>query len=392
VSAPEAETFERCMSVGGVAVFPSDTVYGLACDPGNRDAVERLYRFKRRALDKPSAVMFFDRELALEALPELGPSTAGALQRLLPGPVSLLLPNPAARFPLACGGDPGTLGLRVVDVPALAGVRWPVLQSSANHAGGPDARSLADVPEEIRRRCDMVIDGGQLPGTPSTVIDLRGYEQTGGWTIVRPGGLSQQAVHEALSGQYHFEPGSYEEMIRADIPVYDEFQDVAAEAAGTGARSILELGTGTGQTARRLLERNPGATLVGIDESDRMLAVARQVLPAERARLQVGRLEEPLPAGEFDLVASALCIHHLDGAGKRDLFRRVRERLAPGGSFVLADVVVPADPADQMTELTPGFDLPDTVEDQLAWLADAGLSASLIWGQRDLAVILARAA
>jgi tRNA (cmo5U34)-methyltransferase len=280
----------------------------------------------------------------------------------------------------------------VVEVPALAGVRWPLLQSSANHAGGPDPRALAEVPEEIRRRAEMVIDAGELPGTPSTVIDLRGYEQTGEWAIVRPGGLPEQAVREALTGQYHFDPSTYEEMIRADIPVYDEFQDVAAEAAGTGARSILELGTGTGQTARRLLERNPAATLLGIDESERMLAVARGVLPADRSRLQVGRLEEPLPEGEFDLVASALCVHHLDGAGKRDLFRRVRDRLAPGGSFLLADVVVPADPADQLTGLTPGFDLPDTVADQLTWLGEAGFSSSLIWSRQDLAVILARPA
>ena len=134
------------MAVGGVAVFPSDTVYGLACDPGNRGAVERLYALKRRALDKPSAVMFFDRELALAALPELGPATVAALERLLPGPVTVLLPNPAGRFPLACGGDPRTLGLRVVEVPALAGVRWPVLQSSANLAGGPDPRSAGRRP------------------------------------------------------------------------------------------------------------------------------------------------------------------------------------------------------------------------------------------------------
>lgn len=387
----EAETFERCMSVGGVAVFPSDTVYGLACDPGNRGAVERLYGFKRRTLDKPSAVMFFDLQLALEALPELGPATVAALQRLLPGPVSLLLPNPAQRFPLACGTDSETLGLRVVEVPALDGVRWPVLQSSANHAGGPDARRLADVPEDIRRRCEMVIDGGELPGTPSTVIDLRAYERAGEWTVVRHGGLSEEQVREALAGQYHFDPGTYEEMIRADIPAYDEFQGVAAEAAGSAARSILELGTGTGQTARRLLEHNPAATLIGIDESESMLAVARQVLPAERTSLRVGRLEEPLPEGEFDLVASALCVHHLDGAGKRDLFGRVRERLAGGGSFVLADVVIPADPGDQLTELTPGFDLPDTVSDQLEWLGQAGFAASLIWSHKDLAVLLARA-
>ncbi|HLI60976.1 MAG TPA: Sua5/YciO/YrdC/YwlC family protein [Solirubrobacteraceae bacterium] len=198
VRGPHADAFERCLAGGGIAVFPSDTVYGLACDPGDRDAVERLYALKDRPLDKPSAVMFFDLRLALSTLPELGQRTRPALARLLPGPVSLLLPNPVARFPLACGEDPGTLGLRVIDVPALAGVRRPVLQSSANHAGGRDARTLADVPEEIRRACDLVVDGGALPGTPSTVIDLRGYERDGSWTIVRQGGLARDAAARAL--------------------------------------------------------------------------------------------------------------------------------------------------------------------------------------------------
>ena len=101
------------MAVGGVAVFPADTVYGLACDPDNRLAVERLYLLKRGALDKPSAVMFFDSSLALAALPELGERTRAALGRLLPGAVTVLLPNPAQRFPLACGADPLTLGVRV---------------------------------------------------------------------------------------------------------------------------------------------------------------------------------------------------------------------------------------------------------------------------------------
>ena len=107
------------MAVGGVAVFPSDTVYGLACDPGNRVAVERLYRLKRRPLGKPSAVMFFDLELALEALPELGERTREAMCKLMPGGVTLLLANPARRYPLACGEDPGTLGIRVPEVERL---------------------------------------------------------------------------------------------------------------------------------------------------------------------------------------------------------------------------------------------------------------------------------
>jgi L-threonylcarbamoyladenylate synthase len=198
----QAETFERCMSVGGVAVFPADTVYGLACDPSNRIAVERLYEFKRRPLDKPSAVMFFALDVALEALPELGERTRAAMRRLLPGGVSLLLPNPAERFPLACGADASTLGVRVVSIPVLEGVRWPVLQSSANLSGGPDPRRLEDVPEVLRRRADMVVDGGDLPGTSSTVVDLTGYEQGGAEavSIIRRGAVSDEAIAAAVQG------------------------------------------------------------------------------------------------------------------------------------------------------------------------------------------------
>jgi L-threonylcarbamoyladenylate synthase len=194
----DAEAFERCLAVGGLALFAADTVYGLGCDPGNRVAVERLYLLKRRPLSKPSAVMFFDVELALAALPELGERTRAALTRLLPGGVSLLLPNPAGRFPLACGEDHSTLGLRVPVVERLAGVRWPVLQSSANRAGGPDARRLEDVPELIRTSADLVIDGGELPGVPSTVIDLRRYETDGQWSVVRPGAVGNDELREAL--------------------------------------------------------------------------------------------------------------------------------------------------------------------------------------------------
>src|SRR4051794_3743432 len=132
------------MAVGGVAIFGADTVYGLACDPATPDAVERLYAIKGRRPDKPAAVMLFSLDLALAAVPELGPRTVAALEGLLPGPVTLLLPNPARRFPLACGPDPATLGLRVPAWPEalapLGGVRWPVLQSSANDAGGGPPR------------------------------------------------------------------------------------------------------------------------------------------------------------------------------------------------------------------------------------------------------------
>src|SRR3954462_12405632 len=153
-SAADDHTFARCPRVGGVAVFPADTVYGLACEPDDRAAVERLYALKCRRPDKPAAVMFFDPSLALAALPNLGPRTRDALLALLPGGVTLLLPNPAGRFPLACGPDPATLGVRVpaLDGPlaALREMRWPVLQSSANASGGADAGGIAHVPESSR--------------------------------------------------------------------------------------------------------------------------------------------------------------------------------------------------------------------------------------------------
>ncbi len=196
----DAETFERCISVGGIAVFPADTVYGLACEPDTDEAVARLYALKGRAADKPAAIMFFRLDLALEALAELGPHTRAALEALCPGGVTLLLENPAHRFPLAAGpgGDRETLGVRV---PALTGalaplgaVRTPALQSSANLAGGPDARRLEDVPETIRHGADLVLDGGELPGTPSTVVDLRMYERGGEWRIVRPGAVPEAVI------------------------------------------------------------------------------------------------------------------------------------------------------------------------------------------------------
>jgi L-threonylcarbamoyladenylate synthase len=202
LTADDAATFSRCISVGGVAVFPADTVYGLACEPDSKEAVQRLYLLKRRHPDKPAAVMFFALDLALAALPELGPRTSGAVGALLPGAVTLLLPNPARRYPLACGPDPNTLGLRVPAWPralaALADVSWPVLQSSANVAGGPDARLLEEVPEAIRARADLVLDGGELPGTPSTVVDLRGFERDGRWSVVREGAVAMGDVAAAL--------------------------------------------------------------------------------------------------------------------------------------------------------------------------------------------------
>lgn len=184
---------ERCIAAGGVAVFPADTVYGLACDPRSAAAVERLYALKQRPADKPAAIMAF----SVAALPSLAPRTAAAAAALLPGPLTLLVDDPRQRFPLAGGG--ATLGIRVPDVPLLAGAEVLVLQSSANLSGGADPRRVADVPAAIRRGADLVIDGGELPGTPSTVVDLTRYEREGVWHVVREGPIDSAALAAVLN-------------------------------------------------------------------------------------------------------------------------------------------------------------------------------------------------
>ena len=144
--------------------------------------------------------MFFDLELAFAALPELGDRTKSLLMRLLPGGVTALLPNPRGRYPLACGPDPHTLGLRVPNLgTALSTVRWPVMQSSANHAGGADARRSTRSRSDIRRGADLVLDGGVLPGTPSTVLDLRRYEDAGEWAVLREGAVPAGEIAAAAS-------------------------------------------------------------------------------------------------------------------------------------------------------------------------------------------------
>ncbi|MBA3301761.1 MAG: Sua5/YciO/YrdC/YwlC family protein [Thermoleophilaceae bacterium] len=203
VTPEQAKAFERCVSVGGVALFPADTVYGLATEPDSREGVERLYALKGRPATRPAAVMFFSVELALAALPELGARTRAAAQALLPGALTLVLPNPARRFGPACVPEPERLGLRVPDLPAqlaaLHSVRRPVLQSSANRSGGADARRIGDVDAEIRRGVDLAIDGGELPGTPSTVVDLTGFEGAGDYRILREGAVSATTLAASLN-------------------------------------------------------------------------------------------------------------------------------------------------------------------------------------------------
>ncbi len=189
--------------------------------------------------------------------------------------------------------------------------------------------------------------------------------------------------------QYHFTPERYLESVQAEVPDYETLQELTAAATGeAGAHDILELGVGTGETARRLLERHPDARLVGVDESPPMLEQAGALLPAS-VDLRVARLQDTLPAGPFDAVVSALAVHHLTAAEKRELFARVASVLRPGGVYVLADVVVPERPQDVVTPIEEGYDLPDRLDDQLAWLREAGLEPDVVWAARDLAVVRA---
>jgi L-threonylcarbamoyladenylate synthase len=205
LTAADVDALRERLARAGVVVFPTDTVYGLGCDPTSEPAVKRLYELKGRPPARPAAVMFFALDSALGALGELRARERAALEALLPGPLTLLLPNRERRFPLACGSDPGgsqTLGLRVPSLPArlaaLATLDRPLLQSSANRSGGPEARRLRDVPASLRAGADLLLDGGELPGVASTVLDLRDYERSGEWRIVREGPVDRAELERAL--------------------------------------------------------------------------------------------------------------------------------------------------------------------------------------------------
>jgi tRNA (cmo5U34)-methyltransferase len=185
-----------------------------------------------------------------------------------------------------------------------------------------------------------------------------------------------------------WDPDSYSTEIRTEIPRYDELQArVARATADREPRAILELGTGTGRTASLLLAAHPQAQLVGIDSSAEMLAAAREALPADRVELRLARLEDDLPARPFDLVVSALAVHHLAPDEKADLFGRVAGVLGPAGRFVLGDVVIPERAEDAVVPLEEGFDRPDTAEAQVEWLRAAGLDAEVVWAEQYLAVL-----
>ncbi len=189
-----------------------------------------------------------------------------------------------------------------------------------------------------------------------------------------------------MGTQFHFDPSTYLEMVRAEIPGYDRLQSVLAEATATiQAHNILDLGSGTGITAERVLSIHSGAHLVGIDSSGEMLAHARERVPG--ASFVVARLQDPLPSGPFDLVVSAFAIHNLDGSAKAELFGRVASALRPGGRFAFCDVVIPEQPVMHPVPLDDGFDVPSTVDDQVDWLSDSGLTPQVVYAKDDLCIL-----
>jgi L-threonylcarbamoyladenylate synthase len=183
------KALERCIAGGGVAVFPADGLYGLACDPLDPGAIAKIHRLKGRDDGKPSAVMYFSPLAIRELVSQLGPRTKAAVSALVPGPVTLVVANPQRRYPLACRQDPEQLGIRLIGGP-LAGTMCPIFQTSANLSGEPAPARFEDVPASIRDGVDLAIDGGELPGLPSTVVDITAIEEDGGWRILRDGALS----------------------------------------------------------------------------------------------------------------------------------------------------------------------------------------------------------
>jgi len=183
---------------GKPIVMPFDTVYGLAADPHREEATTRLYELKGRDQTAPSALVAWDVDHLLECLPELQGRAAALARLLLPGPVTLVLPNPARRFRWLAGTNPEAIGVRVPDfdgpgAEVLAGV-GALVATSANHPGGPDPKRLDEVPEDIRQGAAALVDGGELPGSPSTVIDLTGEKPR----ILREGALPAEEALRRL--------------------------------------------------------------------------------------------------------------------------------------------------------------------------------------------------
>ena len=191
------KALEACVASGGIAVFPADGVYGLCCDPLDPEAIERIHGLKGRDESKSSAILYFSPLAMRELLAGMTPRVAGAVGRLLPGALTLILPNPEGRYPLACREDPERLGVRLLEGP-LAGMPLPIFQTSANLSRSPAVSEFGQIDDSIISQVDLAIDGGALQGEPSTVVDLSQYESHGEWKILREGAFSRDRLDGIL--------------------------------------------------------------------------------------------------------------------------------------------------------------------------------------------------
>jgi L-threonylcarbamoyladenylate synthase len=188
---------EECIWDGGVAIFPADTLYGLACDPLSEAEVERIHRIKGRDEAKSSAVMYFSPLAMRELLAGVGPRSREAIGALLPGPVTLVVANPERRYPLASRENPERLGVRLIEGP-LEGMPLPVFQTSANPSGNAAPASFEQIDPEIVEAVDLAIDGEVLGGAPSTVVDIAEIDTGGRWRILREGAIPADEVDRRL--------------------------------------------------------------------------------------------------------------------------------------------------------------------------------------------------
>ena len=194
-----SETAAEAVRAGELVVFPADTVYGLGATPHEPEPVERLASLKGRDVLQPVALMAASVDVLLECVPELEGRSADLVRALLPGPYTLVVPNPGRRYHWLTGARPDTIGVRVPELSGAAAelreLVGALAATSANVHGGPDPRRLEDVPEEIRAACAAVVDGGELPGTASTVVDLTGDEPL----VLREGAVGAAEALERIS-------------------------------------------------------------------------------------------------------------------------------------------------------------------------------------------------
>jgi len=196
----EVEEAVAALRTGRPVILPTDTVYGLCANPYSEDPVRRAYELKGRDPLQPSALVASDVDVLLECVPELRSRLGPALRSLLPGPFTLVVPNPAGRYRWLTGSNRFAIGVRVPEVPppadAVLGRVGAVMATSANLRGGPDPASLAEVPPELLAGCAVALDAGELPGVPSTVIDLTGDEPS----VLREGAVSAEEALERVAG------------------------------------------------------------------------------------------------------------------------------------------------------------------------------------------------